>query len=123
MSRTPDGGWDGPVNLTSVDWDVIRAQVLARPFDGRCERCGQRAPSEAHHRQLRSRRGRNAPSNLTALCGKCHAWCHANPADAEDTGWMVSSEGDPAQIPVRLHHGWQVLLDDLYGYVILDYAA
>ncbi|WP_017791901.1 hypothetical protein [Leucobacter salsicius] len=60
--------------------------------------------SSTHHRQLRSRGGKHAPSNLVTLTGSGttgeHGWVHANPAIATVLGYMVNSWDEPAEIPI-----------------------
>lgn len=83
------------------------AQAMFERSGGTCERCGQRGES-IHHRKLRSRGGKHDGDNCVVLCGDgvrgCHGWCHANPKEATETGWMVSSWDDPATVrPIPLH--------------------
>lgn len=71
-----------------------------------CDRCGRFIHPdvwECHHRQLRSRGGKDSWANLVALCGVCHGWVHANPAEATRDGWMVASWADPVEAPLFLH--------------------
>jgi phage terminase large subunit GpA-like protein len=82
----------------------------------RCERCGERRPLQAHHRQLLSQGGPDALSNLAALCAECHAWAHAHPWDAQLGGWIVLSWADPATRAMFLHDGQLAVPDDEGGY-------
>lgn len=82
-------------------------EIVDARADGRCERCGRAAlVANHHHRLLRSRGGRDLPSNLVRLCGSgttgCHGWVHANVAAATDAGYIVRTNADPAT--VRLEH-------------------
>jgi hypothetical protein len=86
-----------------------------------CARCGIRITENGsrHHRKLKSRGGGDEVSNGVLLCGSgttgCHGWVHANPKQAEEKGWMISSGGDPKLIPiVHAIHG-KVWLDDEGG--------
>jgi hypothetical protein len=113
--------------LAETTWEAVSALVLQRPCggigNGNCERCGKEPPTDPHHRKLRSRRGPDVPSNIAALGSGCHRWCHLNPAEAEDTGWIVASEGDHRVQPVRLWNGILTRLDDLYGYDVLEWPT
>jgi hypothetical protein len=76
--------------------------ALIERSGGVCERCRQARGESVHHRKLRSRGGEHTEDNCVWLCGDgvraCHGWCHANPAEATQTGWMVPSWTDPAAI-------------------------
>lgn len=63
---------------------------------GRCERCGMGA-AHVHHRRTRSIRDLHTHClcNLVHLCSTCHVWAHAHPADARETGFIVSAYGWP----------------------------
>ena len=77
-----------------------------------CEKCGAGGELHWHHRKLRSRGGTWAPSNGLRLCPSDHQWVHANPAAAEEHGWMVPAEADPAEVPFE-HWQWgTVRVDD-----------
>jgi hypothetical protein len=58
-----------------------------------------------------------SPANLVTLCGLgnadgCHGKAHGNPEWARNHGWIVSRSFEPAEIPVDMHDGWHLLLDD-----------
>ena len=75
---------------------------------GRCDCCGLWIPQDAfdcHHRQLRSRGGKDVIENLVALRHQCHMWVHEHPREATESGLMVHSWADPADIPVRRYDG------------------
>lgn len=115
------------VALSETSYEAVARLVLARPAgglgNGQCERCGKEPPTEAHHRWLRGQRGPDVPSNLAALGPRCHRWCHAHPAEAEEQGWIVTAPGDFRGVPVRLHNGILTRLDDAYGYDVIDWPA
>ncbi|GAA3009264.1 HNH endonuclease [Microbacterium aurantiacum] len=77
---------------------------------GMCERCCARRATDVHHRQLR-RHGDHQPANLVDLCRECHEWAHKHPAEARESGFIVSGRIDPRS--VTLQHG-------LYGRVRID---
>lgn len=67
---------------------------------------------EWSHRQRRQR-GNDVVSNGLAACRECHTWCHANPREAKDKGWMVHSHHpNPAEVPVYWRRGWWLLDDE-----------
>lgn len=69
-----------------------------------------------HHRQLRSRGGKDLASNLVHICHQCHTFIHSSPgaAKSKERGWLVSSWLEPCEVPVRLYRrGWVLL--DMYG--------
>lgn len=75
---------------------------------GRCDWCGsQLSPFrwECHHRQLRSRGGKDVAENLIALHPGCHSWAHHHPTEATAVGLLVPSWADPAAWPLTRHHG------------------
>ena len=75
---------------------------------GQCDCCGQWISPEAfdcHHRQLRSRGGKNTTENLVALRHECHMWFHEHPRQATERGFMVPSWADPVDTPVRRFDG------------------
>lgn len=83
---------------------------------GKCERCG--GPGhDVHHRQPRQMGGtRRADvhdaSNLVLLCRGCHVDVEAHREEAYSVGWLVHSWGDPAAVPVVIHHlGMEVWLE------------
>jgi hypothetical protein len=71
-----------------------------------------------HHRQLRSRGGTNAISNLVTVSGSgttgTHGVLHAKPGLATRYGFMVPTGLDPARVPIRVANpdgprNWQLL--------------
>lgn len=106
-------------------WRVIR-HLLATRSDHRCELCGVRlGPGQegtVHHRDPRGMGGTRDPHiddlcNCLLLCGGrlggvlgCHGHTESNRRAAEETGWIVRSPTDPADVPVVLYSGRRVLL-------------
>jgi hypothetical protein len=77
----------------------VRDLIVERE-DQCCFRClGWAEGGSIHHRKLRSRGGRNDPSNLMLLCGSgttgCHGWVHSNVLAATALGYMVESWEEP----------------------------
>lgn len=101
--------------VSESEFKTMRVQCLERAA-WRCERCGERKPLQAHHRQLLSQGGPDALSNLAAVCADCHTWAHGHPRDAQLGGYIVPSWADPAARAMFLHDGRLVLLDDDGGY-------
>lgn len=94
--------------------------------EGVCELC-RRAPGNRHHRQGRDPFN-TVPSNLFLACGSgttgCHGRIGANPAWAQERGYIVPSWAVPAEFPVMywvatsvgtVREVW-VLLDDAGGW-------
>lgn len=85
---------------------------------GYCEKCGMPAAGSMalHHRKLRSRGGKDTPANLLWVHHECHNLgtdsIHANPALAEDKGWMCPSWRDPQEHIYITPEGRFALLDD-----------
>ena len=83
-----------------------------------CEVCGRPAlPSMAlHHRKLRSRGGKDTPSNLIRIHHGCHNLrtdsIHLNPERASQKGWIVGSWQEPYDVPFSRPDGSIVLLQD-----------
>lgn len=62
----------------------------------------QRTGNHIHHRRMRSSGGKDERVNLVLLCLPCHSMIHLNPEKAYDTGWLVKSWQNPAEIkPIR----------------------
>ena len=96
--------------LREIVWDRSK---------GYCEKCGSwmRQDSWAlHHRKLKSRGGKDTVSNCVALHHSCHNLAtdsvHANPAAAEQLGFMVGSWQEPSECPVTLSSGDIVILTE-----------
>lgn len=60
--------------LKSPQWDRRRLATLARA-GYRCERCGAKAPLQAHHLTYKNIFNER-PQDLKALCFPCHQWVH-----------------------------------------------
>lgn len=80
------------------EWAKVRHVVLLRA-EGCCEArlddvCTVGA-TQVHHVIARSHGGEDSPDNLLALCGPdggrqgCHAYIHANPAEAHRLGLIA----------------------------------
>ena len=83
-----------------------------------CEVCGSVAlPSMAlHHRKLKSRGGKDTPSNLIKIHHGCHNLntdsIHLNPAKAEAKGWLCPSWREPNEHPFVKPDGTIILLQN-----------
>src|SRR5258707_62554 len=108
------------LETTPAYWK-LKARVLARPLNGRCERCGERKATDAHHRRLVSQGGPDLASNLAALCRQCHDWCHDHPTEARGGGWIVGAGVDWRTKALLLWDGSLVILDDDAGYAFQGY--
>jgi hypothetical protein len=99
--------------------------LLKTRANGYCEYCGRDLGEEGdpHHRQLKSRGGKDRASNLILIHHACHMKIHANPSNAEKDGSMVSSWQDPLEAPYRLPSGFHALLRDNGEIKILDSQA
>lgn len=69
-----------------------RTQAMQQvPLGGPCEAqldvCTGTA-EHRHHIRRRSQGGTDDRSNLALLCGRCHAWVHANPREARTLGLL-----------------------------------
>lgn len=55
-----------------------------------CQRCGTTNDIHAHHIAPRSRRPdlKYDVANGIALCGNCHRWCHENPKESTNAGFL-----------------------------------
>ena len=99
------------INKKIVELVVVRAQ-------GYCEACGKpEQPTMAlHHRKLKSRGGKDSASNLMRVHHSCHNMStdsiHANPAWAEDKGFMVPSWRESHEHPMHTPEGGIVLLQN-----------
>ena len=96
-----------------MDKKVV-AIVLARA-NGYCETCGGAVDGGAlHHRKLKSRGGKDTPSNLIYIHHECHNLrtdsIHLSPAKATDKGWMVESWKEPEESPFVMPDGGIALL-------------
>ncbi len=95
----------------------IRVQVIERS-GGVCEGCGDRDAGDIHHRQYKSRGGKDTIQNALLLCGwgnnANQGWCHGtahNDPEAVISGWSVASWDSPANKPVLYRGAWVFLLD------------
>jgi len=63
---------------------------------------------ELHHRKNRGTGGKGPldfAENLLAVHPRCHAAIHAQPDRAYVLGWLVHTNEDPLEVPVRLMPG------------------
>lgn len=93
--------------------------MLERRSFGRCEACGAARGTEVHHRQFRSRGGRDGFANVVLVCGRgnhtgCHGRAHSEATWATPAGYAVPSWADPAEVPIYLAPWklWALLSDD-----------
>lgn len=88
----------------------LRVALHARA-GGLCERCGDPAPldfGECHHRQKRSRQGRDDMWNCVWTCHDCNnRWIETHVAEATATGWLVPSWAEPREWPCLRGDAWQ----------------
>lgn len=100
-----------------ADWKHLRELVLAR-CQGYCEFCGLPLTENfaLHHRQLKSRGGKDKVFNLIALHHNCHnlgtSSVHMNIKLATESGHIVSGHAKPEKTPLRLPNGSFVILTD-----------
>jgi hypothetical protein len=55
-----------------------------------------------HHRKRRSQGGDDSPVNVIGIPQALHDWIHANPEKAYETGLLVKSHDDPAEVKITL---------------------
>ncbi|PYX53030.1 MAG: hypothetical protein DMG73_21240 [Acidobacteria bacterium] len=58
-------------------YEQLRNRVLHRD-SWKCQSCGKRSNLEVHHKEFRSRSGRDSEGNLITLCTACHAAAHSS---------------------------------------------
>ena len=97
--------------------DKKLVEIVQRRANGYCETCGGAVVGGAlHHRKLKSRGGKDTPSNLIYIHHSCHNMStdsiHLNPAKAEQKGWMVASWQEPHLVPFLMPDGGHALLLD-----------
>jgi hypothetical protein len=86
-------------------------EVVDERDQKQCVRCANRA-GEKHHRQRR-REGGHGYWNVISLCGTCHRYVHAHPAQSRELGYIIGvHESDPESIPIRTFMGWMRLKAD-----------
>lgn len=80
-----------------------------------------------HHRKAKGMGGTPKPdinnlSNLVIACGTgntgCHGYVTLHPQWAEECGWIVTGDRKPADVPITLHSGRRVTLDDIALYYL-----
>ena len=88
-----------------MNWETAKRIVVSRD-GGNCLRCMNEA-TDVHHRQPRKMGGTSNEyiafglANLVSLCRRCHDLIHSEPALAYDSGWLVRTGYDPAEIPLE----------------------
>lgn len=90
-----------------------------------CERCNAAPASDYHHRRPKGMGGTSVgwvqrAANCAHLCGRCHVWVHAHPAEAMGLGWLLSksSAADSADmVPMQDTTGRRFFFDDRGGSV------
>lgn len=100
--------------------DAESAELVRMRSRGYCEaslspRCTGNG-EHLHHRQMRSRGGKDLASNLVHICHQCHTFIHSSPGavKSKERGWLVASWAEPCETPVYLRRrGWVLL--DMYG--------
>lgn len=91
-----------------MEWAKVRKEALARD-DYHCRRCLKPA-TDVHHRKLKGMGGTSNRDvafglpNLVSLCRECHTYIHAHPQYGYESGFLVHSWDDPAEIPIGRHH-------------------
>lgn len=106
------------------------ALVLARDHHS-CRRCAMRLHGERgidwvlHHRRPRAMGGTrradtNSPSNLVALCTRCHTDVESHRDEARHAGWLVAQHDDPDRVPVRTAGLTTDFLDAAWVYLLAD---
>lgn len=106
---------------------AVADKVISRA-GGMCEAnvgvagCTRRC-DHLHHRQFRSRGGKDTPENLIGVCYRCHEWIHQNSGTgAKARGLAVSRYANPALVPV-VRRSQLVQLDTAGGYSVLQLKA
>jgi len=110
FNRRPYTGRQSPARdaASAKAYTFLRVAVHQRE-GGLCVACGVHESLEegnCHHRQLRSRGGRDDAWNCIWLCSGCHGDIHANPAKSTETGYLCPSWEDPAKWPLKCANGW-----------------
>jgi hypothetical protein len=97
-----------------AEWETANVLLQTRSL-GRCEICNtDRGPFERHHRKRR-RDGGDRLANIVLLCRPHHQWVTEHPAEARRSGWIVSVNRDPAEVPFLWHRRDWMMLDDEGG--------
>lgn len=108
-----------------TDWKYLRDLVITR-CQGYCEFCGKVLTDNfaLHHRQFKSRGGKDVLCNLIALHHECHNLAtlsvHMNIKSATKTGHVVSRHADPIDVPLHLPNGSIVKLTDTGTYEYIE---
>lgn len=82
----------------------------------RCVRCGSANRPQWHHRRTRSVHDDHTHEscNGISLCSTCHAWVHAYPRRAGESGYLLSRHTPfPGEHPIlHVRWGWVLLTCD-----------
>jgi hypothetical protein len=54
-----------------------------------CEMCGKKPATDIHHRAGRYGGNYLNVHTYAGLCRQCHQWCHDNPKQATQDGWII----------------------------------
>lgn len=103
------------VGVADVTTDKKALKLIKDRAKGKCEVCGTQVGEEydPHHRQLKSRGGKDKASNLLHICHKCHMKIHDQPAWASDKGYMIASWEKPEEMGFLNWRGfWIDIYDD-----------
>lgn len=92
MKRTPLKRTGKKQTADTSEMRKARASLQARS-NGVCEQCDAARATEAHHIKRKSQGGTNTLDNLVHLCGPCHWWVHANPAESANLGLLHLTKG------------------------------
>ena len=94
--------------------DKVIAKIVLDRAKGYCEKCGKSADLALHHRQLKSRGGKDEVVNLVAVCHPCHNLAtnsiHLNPKKSTETGWIISAYQNPESVSLHIAGGKVVRL-------------
>lgn len=117
---------------TADEWAVLR-QLAAQRSGGKCEACGRRFEAhddgrpystniDLHHRRRKAQGGRDVLSHLVIASHYCHVLdpgsIHQSPEWARSRGLIVPAHADPADTPLILPSGREVMLRDDYQFYI-----
>lgn len=93
---------------------AVRTAVKERQND-QCARCG--SAGAQHHHRMRRREGGHGKANIVYLCATDHRWVHANPAAAQEQGYIIPihvAVADICTIRIKTFMGWMTF-DDVGG--------
>jgi hypothetical protein len=91
-------------------WSEVKLIVRNRDLWS-CAWCGELA-GDVHHRVRRGSGGSSdpnvshSPANLVCLCRRDHDRAHAKDEDMHDRGLWLTTDQDPAEVPVYVRSEW-----------------